>query len=131
MNMKQKGVFALIRVAAVLLLTVGLILLSGADPLQAFQTFFFGIFGTLHGFAEVFVRATPLIFLGLGVAITFRSGFFNLGAEGQLYMGALASTAAAMALPESLGAMRIVLAFGAAFLAEIGRASRERVCLYV
>ncbi len=117
MNMKQKGVFALIRVAAVLLLTVGLILLSGADPLQAFQTFFFGIFGTLHGFAEVFVRATPLIFLGLGVAITFRSGFFNLGAEGQLYMGALASTAAAMALPESLGAMRIVLAFGAAFLA--------------
>ena len=47
MNMKQKGVFALIRVAAVLLLTVGLILLSGADPLQAFQTFFFEI-GRAH-----------------------------------------------------------------------------------
>ncbi len=115
--MRRKSIFVLIRVAAVLLLTVGLILLSGSDPIQAVRTFFFGIFGTLHGFAEVFVRATPLIFLGLGVAITFRSGFFNLGAEGQLYMGALSSTAVALILPESLGAVRIFLAFGAAFLA--------------
>ena len=59
--MRRKSIFVLIRVAAVLLLTVGLILLSGSDPIQAVRTFFFGIFGTLHGFAEVFVRATPLI----------------------------------------------------------------------
>ena len=63
------------------------------------------------------MRATPLMLLGLGVAITFRTGFLNLGAEGQLYMGALASTAAALLLPESLDALRMLIAILAAFLA--------------
>ncbi|MEA4942592.1 MAG: ABC transporter permease [Oscillibacter sp.] len=117
MQMKKKALFAAARFAAVLLLSAALVLFSGADPLQAVKTFFFGVFGTAHGFAEVFVRATPLMLLGLGVAITFRSGFFNLGAEGQLYIGALASTAAALFLPESLGALRLPLAALAAFLA--------------
>ena len=63
------------------------------------------------------MRATPLMLLGLGVAITFRAGFLNLGAEGQLYMGALASTAVALLLPDSLGLLRMPLAILAAFLA--------------
>lgn len=109
--------FALIRIAAVLLLSTTLVVLSGASPLEAAKTFVFGVFGTAHGFAEVFVRATPLMLLGLGVAITFRAGFLNLGAEGQLYMGALASTAAALLLPDSLGLLRMPLAILAAFLA--------------
>lgn len=116
MNMKKVW-FALIRVAAVFLLSTTLVLLSGASPVAAARTFVFGIFGTAHGFAEVFVRATPLMLLGLGVAITFRAGFLNLGAEGQLYMGALASTAAALLLPESMGALRMPIAILAAFLA--------------
>lgn len=117
MSVKNKVAFALIRIFAVLLLSTVLVLLSGASPIQAVKTFFYGVFGTAHGFAEVFVRATPLMLLGLGVAITFRAGFLNLGAEGQLYMGALASTAAALLLPESLGVLRLFLAFVAAFLA--------------
>ena len=109
--------FALIRVLAVLLLFTGLIVFSGASPIAALRAFFFGVFGTTHGFAEVFVRATPLILLGLGVAITFRSGFFNLGAEGQFYMGALAATAAVNILPASLGILRAPLSAAAAFIA--------------
>ena len=116
MNTKKMS-FALIRVVAVLLLSTILVVLSGANPVTAVKTFVFGIFGTTHGFAEVFVRATPLMLLGLGVAITFRAGFLNLGAEGQLYMGALASTAAALLLPESLGALRMLIAILVAFLA--------------
>lgn len=116
MNTKKMS-FTLIRVAAVLLLSTILVVLSGANPITAVKTFVFGIFGTTHGFAEVFVRATPLMLLGLGVAITFRAGFLNLGAEGQLYMGALASTAAALLLPESLDALRMLIAILAAFLA--------------
>lgn len=117
MEVKKKIAFAGIRIVAVLLLSMLLIIFSGANPAEALRTFFFGIFGTTHGFAEVFVRATPLMLLGLGVAITFRSGFFNLGAEGQLYIGALASTAVALVLPESLGIARLFIAAIAAFLA--------------
>lgn len=117
MQVRKKVWFALIRVAAVLLLSTTLVMLSGANPIEAVRTFAFGVFGTAHGFAEVFVRATPLMLLGLGVAITFRAGFLNLGAEGQLYMGALASTAAALLLPDSLGVLRMPLAVLAAFLA--------------
>ena len=114
---KGEILFALIRIAAVLILFTLLIIISGASPAKAFRAFFTGIFGTTHGIAEVFVRAAPLILLGLGVAITFRSGFFNLGAEGQFYMGALASTAVVIILPESLGAVRAPIAALAAFIA--------------
>ncbi|MBQ4045995.1 MAG: ABC transporter permease [Lachnospiraceae bacterium] len=114
---KGEILFALIRIAAVLILFTLLIIISGASPAKAFRAFFTGIFGTTHGIAEVFVRAAPLILLGLGVAITFRSGFFNLGAEGQFYMGALASTAVVIILPESMGAVRAPIAALAAFIA--------------
>ena len=117
MDVKRKAIFTLARVVAVLLLPTVLILLSGADPIRALQAFLSGIFGSAHGFTEVFVRATPLIFLGLGVAITFRTGFFNLGAEGQLYMGALASTAVVLLLPASWGSLRLPIALVSAFLA--------------
>ena len=63
-----------------------LILLCGANPVEAYQRFFGGVFGNLNGFCEIFVKATPLIFTGLGCAVAFRTGFFNIGAEGQFYM---------------------------------------------
>ena len=115
--MRKKLTSIAIRVGAVLTLSVALILFSGADPLRAINVFFYGIFGNLNGFAEVFVRATPLIFLGLGIAVAFKTGFFNLGAEGQLYMGALAATATVFAVPSLPGILRIALAIVAAFLA--------------
>jgi simple sugar transport system permease protein len=105
-----------LRIAAVLVLATVLILMSGASPIEALKAFLFGIFGTANGFAEVFVRGTPLIFLGLGVAITFKSGFFNLGAEGQLYIGALAATAAVFASEGLPGTLRIIFAGISAFL---------------
>ena len=115
--MRKKMTSIVIRVGAVLTLSVALILFSGADPFRAVSVFFYGVFGNLNGFAEVFVRATPLIFLALGIAVAFKTGFFNLGAEGQLYMGALAATATVFAVPSLPGILRIVLAIFAAFLA--------------
>lgn len=115
--MKRKWRSAAVRVVFVLFVFAGLIILSGADPVKAGKQFFSGIFGNLNGFAEVFVRATPLIFLSLGVSLSFKTGFFNLGAEGQLYMGAWAAMIAVM-LTENLPAkLRIVICFIAAFLA--------------
>jgi simple sugar transport system permease protein len=51
--------------------------------------------------SETLVAATPLIFVGLGVAVSFRTGMFNIGGGGQMIMGALGATAAAIALQTS------------------------------
>lgn len=96
MNRKSKIVeIAGIGLIAAAVWTV-LIMLSDASPAEAYAMFFKGIFGNLNGFMEVFVKATPLIFTGLGCAVAFRTGFFNIGAEGQFYIGALASAWAAL-----------------------------------
>ncbi|RLD17409.1 MAG: ABC transporter permease [Caldiserica bacterium] len=50
---------------------------------------FKNIFSNLYGIGQVLFKATPLIFAGLGVAIAFKGGIFNIGGEGQIYMGAL------------------------------------------
>ncbi len=71
----------------------------GSDITKAFGGFFRGAFGSVYGISEVLVRATPLMLAGLGVSIGFSSGFFNIGAEGQIYMGAAAATAVGLFLP--------------------------------
>lgn len=93
-----------------------LIMSTGKSPIRAYEAFFFGIFGTLNGFIEIFVKATPLILAGLGIAVAFKSGFFNIGAEGQLYMGAIGAAATALFLPDVIGPLRIVISIVIAFI---------------
>jgi simple sugar transport system permease protein len=62
---------------------------SGADPFQAFTALFQGAFLNRDAFAETLVATVPYIFLGLAVALGFKAGLFNIGAEGQFYLGAL------------------------------------------
>ena len=57
----------------------------------AFGALFQGAFGSPYALSESLVTSTPYIFAGLAVAVGFRAGLFNIGAEGQLFMGALAS----------------------------------------
>lgn len=80
-------------VAIILALLVGsiIILVSGNDPIQAYSALYRGAFGDITAVAETLERAVPLIFTGLAVAFAFRCGLFNIGAEGQLYMGAFAA----------------------------------------
>ncbi len=113
--MRKKLISGSIQIGAILLLTTALVLFAGADPAEAISIFFYGIFGNINGFAEIFVRATPLIFLSLSVGIAFKTGFFNLGAEGQFYMGALAATATVFGTNALPGILRILLAGIAAF----------------
>ena len=64
--------------------------------------------------ADALVRATPLIIAGLAVALAFRGGVFNIGAEGQLLVGAIASTGVTLALGDLLGRFVIIIALLAA-----------------
>jgi ABC-type uncharacterized transport system permease subunit len=81
---------------------------------EALRAFLSGAFGSWYAFGSgTLVRATPLILTGLSVAIAFRAGVFNIGAEGQFLMGAAAATAAALAL-SSLPAALLIPALMAA-----------------
>jgi simple sugar transport system permease protein len=76
-----------------------LILTWGANPLVAYKALFSGAFGSPNAIATTLERMTPLIMTGLAVAYGYRSGFFNIGAEGQLYMGAIAAVWVAIMFP--------------------------------
>ena len=90
----------LVLVTLIAALAVALVLFAiGAGPLQTYKTILTGPLSDLFGVTEVLVRAVPLLLVGLGIAISFRSGILNIGAEGQIQMGVIASTAVALAMP--------------------------------
>jgi simple sugar transport system permease protein len=66
---------------------------AGAPVGQAYALLLQGGFGSRFAITETLTRATPLIFTGLAAAVAFRARLFNIGAEGQLYLGALAAVA--------------------------------------
>lgn len=68
-----------------------LIAFQGINPFFAYQVLFTKAFGSVEGIATTLAKATPLILSGLAVAICLRAGLFNIGAQGQLISGALAS----------------------------------------
>lgn len=79
-------------VAIALILASGLIIWTGESVTDAYGFLIKGAFGSRFAISETLARATPLIFTGLAAAVAFRARFWNIGAEGQLYCGALAAT---------------------------------------
>lgn len=77
--------------AIVLALLIGAILISvaGVNPWEAYAYLIKGSFGNRYGFGETLTRFVPLLFASLSFAIAHKSGFFNVGAEGQIYIGAI------------------------------------------
>lgn len=72
-----------------------LIAIAGAPVLEAYRLILTGAFGTRLGFTETLTRATPLMLTGLAAAVAFRARVWNIGAEGQFYLGAIAVAAVA------------------------------------
>jgi ABC-type uncharacterized transport system permease subunit len=84
----------------ILALLFGGILLgiAGENPLVVYQAMLRGALGDWNGVAETLVKTTPLLLAGLGVAVAFRMQLWNIGAEGQLYFGAIFATGTALFL---------------------------------
>jgi general nucleoside transport system permease protein len=75
------------------------IFLSGKDPLSAYAALWKGAFGNWYKLADTLDRSSVLILSGLAAAVAFRTSVFNLGLEGQLYIGAMAAAIVGFAVP--------------------------------
>ena len=85
---------------AALLVGAIMLLFLGVNPLQAYAAMVEGAAGSTNAVADTLVKATPLLFVGAGICIAFRGGVVNIGGEGQLVVGAVAATLAALAFPD-------------------------------
>ena len=86
----------LLALGLTVLLGVGLFLLLDKDPLRGLQMFFWEPIKDARGWSEIGIKATPLVLIALGLAVCFRSNVWNIGAEGQYILGALAGGYVAM-----------------------------------
>ncbi len=111
------------------LVAIGLALLSiaivfwiaGANPLVLYQKIFMGAFGSWFGLSRTLTKAIPLLLCGAGLAVVFKMGFWNIGAEGQLLMGVIGATWVALYLaPGAPFWIMIPLMFGVGFAAGAG-----------
>lgn len=84
-------VLPLAAVLATLVLCAGLIVLAGGNVIDAYGKLFLSPVASRFALVETAVKAAPLIFTGLAVAIAFRAKFWNIGGEGQLLVGAMAA----------------------------------------
>ena len=91
MNIVREIVWPLIAVLAAFVLGGIIILLLGDNPLTAYSLLLSNSFGSIRDIGWTLHYATPLIFTGLAVAVAFRCGLLNIGAEGQLYVAAFAA----------------------------------------
>lgn len=101
---------------AALIFGAGLILLAGLNPIKAYHALFMGAFSDIYGISSTLTKTTPLIFAGLAVALAFKGGYFNVGAEGQLYLGGLGATLAGLYVRGIPPIAHIPLAFAAGFI---------------
>ncbi len=90
----------LIAAAAMLVTGSVLFFFLGQEPLHAFYVYFIKPWTTLYGVGELLLKATPLILCGVGLAIGFRANVANIGADGQLTVGAIAAGAVALYFDE-------------------------------
>lgn len=111
--------FLLPVIATAAALAVGAVMLIflGANPFEAYGALIEGAFGSPNALADTLVKATPLLLVALGICIAFRGGVLNIGGEGQLVVGALASTLLGLSFPEAPGWLIITLALLLGFLA--------------
>ena len=94
--------FAPVLIALLLALLVSSVLLLAlnANPLEAYDFMLQGAAGNENAMAETLVKATPILFVGIGITIAFRGGMINIGGEGQMIAGALAGVTVALIMGE-------------------------------
>ena len=94
--------------AITVFLGIGLFVLLGKDPLRGLQMFFWEPLKSAYALGELMVKATPLLIIALGLAVAYRSNVWNIGAEGQFVIGAVAATGVALMADKDTGRWIVV-----------------------
>ena len=102
--------FPLVAVVAAFLVGGLIVWMVGDSPLLVYELFFSSVFGSADGIGYTLFYATPLIFTGLAVAVAFKCGLLNIGAEGQLTAAAFATAWVGLMLPHWPAWMVVILA---------------------
>ncbi len=87
--LRKSILMPLLAVLAALLVGALILYAFGYDPIKAYGLMWNGIFGSQRNFSEVLLKTTPLVFTGIAVAVAYSCGVWNIGAEGQFYLGAI------------------------------------------
>lgn len=95
------GGMALVAILAAFIIGGVLILLMGINPIEAYGHFFYGVFGNVYTFGETMNKFTPLLCCAMSFSIAMKSGFFNMGSEGQFLAGGLCSAIVAINMPDA------------------------------
>lgn len=90
-----------------LLICAIFLLLSGNNPITVYLKMIDGAFGSSFGLSETLVKAIPLLLCGIGVAVAYRISIWNIGAEGQFAVGAIAATSITIYFPDLPGVLYI------------------------
>ena len=91
--------------------------LAGGNPWSAYWAVAYGAFGDVFGFGATLTKMAPILLAGLGVALAARVGLFNIGAEGQIYLGGLGAAWVGLYVPGLPAALHIPLALAASGVA--------------
>lgn len=114
---KKAILFRAAAILSALAASAVIIAIIGYNPFDVFAKIFKGSLGSSYRFRETVNKAIPLSVLSLGTAVAFRMKFWNIGAEGQFYMGAFAASGVALAFPELPAAVLLPLMFLTGMLA--------------
>ena len=98
----------LLALAVTVALGIGLFMLLGKDPLRGLQMFFWEPLKSVYALGELMVKATPLLVIALGLAVCYRSNVWNIGAEGQFVIGAVAAGGVALLADKETGRWMVV-----------------------
>lgn len=113
----QAVMFRIMAVAAALLASGIFILILGHNPVEVYASMLKGAFGTVYRFKETLIKTIPLVITSLGITVAFKMKFWNIGAEGQIFMGAFAASFFALRFPHLAKPLLILVMLGAGFIA--------------
>ncbi len=108
---------ALLAVIFAFIIVYFILLATGYQPIPVYRALFHGALGGRRGFGETLLSTTPLLFSGLGFAVAYRCGLFNIGLEGQITMGGIAAAFFGFVLPEMNPFVHVIICITAGAVA--------------
>lgn len=103
-------------IAAALLVGAGLIAIAGVNPLQAYSVLFREALANYYGFGNTLTKMAPLLLTSLGILVALKAGQFNIGGEGQIYLGGLGAAIVGLSFQGLPAIVHIPLALAGGFL---------------